>query len=213
MNKYTFPFNSCEVPQKNGFAQPFSTTINLLLCCIIIFYLLKSNNLYSRLFLLSILIFNIFHTFSHALHFKLLKNGQFLLTHFSAIISTFFFILLLTHITKKKLLAWQFYVLLFLYIFDIYIISQKISHIYNIITFLIVLFLIMIFYYPLLSGKFKKKIIYIIFFSAVVLFFQIFEIFNCQYILENFKNFPFHIMTEISAYIPIYLLCDSFYKI
>ena len=213
MNKYTFPFNSCEIPQKNGIAQPFSTTINLILCCIIIFYLLKSNNLYSRLFLSSILIFNIFHTFSHTLHVKIFKNGQFLLTHFSAIISTLFFILLLNHITKKKLLPWQFYTLLFLYIFDIYLITQKFSHIYNIITFLIILFLIMIFNYHLLSGKLKEKIIYIIFLSAVVLFFQIFEIFNCQYILENFKNFPFHIMTEISACIPIYLLCNSFYKI
>jgi hypothetical protein len=185
----------------------------LILCCIIIFFLLKSNNLYSRLFLLSILIFNIFHTFSHALHVKLVKNGQFLLTHFSAIISSLFFILLLNHITKQKLLTWQFCILLFLYVFDIYIITQNFSHIYNIITFLIILFLIMIFNYHLLSRKLKEKIIYIIFFSAIVLFFQIFEIFNCQYILENFKNFPFHIITEISAYIPIYLLCDSFYKI
>jgi hypothetical protein len=183
------------------------------LCCIIIFFLLKSNNLYSRLFLLSILIFNIFHTFSHALHVKLVKNGQFLLTHFSAIISSLFFILLLNHITKQKLLTWQFCILLFLYVFDIYIITQNFSHIYNIITFLIILFLIMIFNYHLLSRKLKEKIIYIIFFSAIVLFFQIFEIFNCQYILENFKNFPFHIMTEISAYIPIFLLCNSFYKI
>ena len=213
MNRYTFPFNSCEIPQKNGIAQPFSTTINLILCCIIIFYLLKSNNLYSRLFLSSILIFNIFHTFSHTLHVKILKNGQFLLTHFSAIISSLCFILLLNHITKKTLVPWQFYTLLFLYIFDIYLITQNFSHIYNIITILIILFLIMIFNYHLLSGKLKEKIIYIIFFSAVVLFFQIFEIFNCQYILENFKNFPFHIMTEISAYIPIFLLCNSFYKI
>uniref|UniRef100_A0A6C0HI29 Haemolysin-III related n=1 Tax=viral metagenome TaxID=1070528 RepID=A0A6C0HI29_9ZZZZ len=213
MNKYTFPFNSCEVPQNNGVAQPYSTTINFILCCIIIYYLLKSNNLYSRLFLVSILIFNIFHTFSHTTHVKNFKHSQFFLTHFSAIGSTLFFLLLLNHVTKKKLMNWQIYTLLFLYLFDIYIITQKVSHIYNIITFLILLFLIMLFNYSYLSGNIKQSIIYIIFFSAVVLFFQIFEIINCQYILKNFNYFPFHIITEFSACIPIYLLCNSFYKI
>jgi len=43
--------------------------------------------------------------------------------------------------------------------------------------------------------------------------YQIFEIINCQYILKNFNYFPFHIITEFSACIPIYLLCNSFYKI
>jgi hypothetical protein len=213
MNNYTFPFNSCEVPQNKGFAQPYSTTINLILCSVIIFYLLKSNNLYSSMFLITILIFNIFHTFSHSIHIKYFKNSQFLFTHFSAITSSMVFLLLLNHITKKKLPNWQIYILLFLYLFDVYIITQKVSHIYNIITFLLLLFLIMIFYYNYLSGKIKKSIIYIIFFSAVVLFFQIFEIYNCQYILKNFNYFPFHIITETAAFIPIYLLCNSFYKI
>ena len=213
MNKYTFPFNSCEVPQNDGIAQPYSTTINMILCCIIIFYLLQTNNLYSTMFLTSILIFNIFHTFSHAIHVKFLKNGQFLLTHFSAIISTLFFILLLNNITKKKIIKWQIYTLLFLYLFDIFLITQEVSHIYNIITFITLLFLIMIFFYNYLSGKIKQSIIYIIFFSSIVLFFQIFEIINCQYILMNFNYFPFHIIIEISAFIPIYLLCSSFYRI
>ena len=213
MNNYTFPFNSCEVPQKNGIAQPYSTTINFILCSVIIFYLLNSNNLYSRMFLTTILIFNIIHTFSHTIHLNFLKNGQFFLTHFSAIGSTLFLLLLLNHITKKTPLQWQIYILLFLYLFDIYLVTQGVSHVYNIITFLILLFLIMIFYYKHLSHNIKQNIIYIILFSSIVLFFQIFEIINCQYILKNFNYFPFHIITEISAFIPIYLLCSSFYKI
>ena len=69
------------------------------------------------------------------------------------------------------------------------------------------------FYYNYLSDKIKQSIIYIIFFSTVVLFLQIFEIFNCEFILKKFNYFPFHIITEMSAFIPIYLLCNSFYKI
>jgi hypothetical protein len=29
MNKYVFPFNSCEIPNENGIAQPYSVLINL----------------------------------------------------------------------------------------------------------------------------------------------------------------------------------------
>jgi hypothetical protein len=165
------------------------------------------------MFLASVLIFNIFHTFSHTIHIKNFKNGQFYLTHFSAIVSTMFFIVLLNAVTKTNLVGWQIFTLLFLYIFDIYLISQNVSHIYNIITFLLLLFLIMIFYYSFLSDKIKQNIIYIILFSLLVLSFQIFEIFNCKFILENFKGFPLHIITEISACGPIYLLCDTFYEI
>jgi len=212
MNKYTFPFNSCEIPQKNGISQPYSTMINIILCIIIFLFLLKSNNIYSKLFLLSILVFNIFHTFSHTMHIKNLKNSQFLLTHFSAIISTFFLIILLNYITKKNINLFQILFLIFLYLFDIFLIISNTSHIYNIIIFMIILFIIMIFYYNFLSNTIKKYIIYIIIFSIIVLFFQVFEILNCEYILQNFKNFPFHIITESSAFIPITLLCYTFYK-
>jgi len=165
------------------------------------------------MFLASVLVFNIFHTFSHTIHIKNFKHGQFYLTHFSAMVSTMFFIVLLNAVTKSNLVDWQIFTLLFLYLFDIYLIRQNVSHIYNIITFLLVLFLIMSFYYRFLSNKIKQNIIYIILFSLLVLSFQIFEIFNCNFILENFKGFPLHIMTEISACVPIYLLCDTFYEI
>ena len=211
MNRYTFPFNSCEIPEKNGISQPYSAIINIILCIIIFVYFIRSNNKYSQLFLFSVLLFNVFHTLSHSTHIDY-NNLQFLLTHFSAIISTFFLFLLLQHITKKNIQSYYLYGIILLYIFDIFIIYNNVSHIYNIILFLIILFSIMIFYYIFLSHKIKKSITYIITFSLLVLFFQIFEIFNCQYILHNFK-FPFHTITEIFACIPIILLCNTFYKI
>ena len=101
MNRYTFPFGSCEKPQtKGGIAQPYSTSINIILCLIILTFMFQSNNLYSRLFLFTILVFNGFHTLSHTIHIKELKNYQFLLTHYSSVISTFFLIVMLNYITK-----------------------------------------------------------------------------------------------------------------
>ena len=174
---------------------------------------MKTNNIYSYLFLTLILIFNVSHTFSHTIHIKYFNNVQFLLTHYSAIVATIILILLLNHITKKNLTNQHIYILLLLYLLDTYIIIVEGPHIYNIIIFLILLLLIMCFNYTYLSQTLKQNINYIIFFSGIALFFQIFEILNCEYILKNYNYFPFHIITELSAFIPICLLCKTFYKI
>jgi hypothetical protein len=211
MNKYIFPFNSCEIPQNNGVAQPYSSFINIILCLIIIFFLINSNNIYSKLFLISLLIFNIFHTLSHSIHIN--NNSQFMFTHASAIISTFFLFFMLEYITKKKINFKELFLLLLLYVFDIYLINKNASHIYNIIIFMLILFSIFIFYYDFISNNLKKNIKYIIFFSILTLFFQIFEILYCKKILEQFNNFPLHIITETFGLISITFLCYSFYKI
>jgi len=42
MNKeisYIFPFNTCETPNKNGIAQPYSVFFNIVSCFIIIYFL------------------------------------------------------------------------------------------------------------------------------------------------------------------------------
>ena len=211
MNKYLFPFNSCEIPQKTGLAQPKSSFINIILCFIIIFFLINSNNIYSRLFLFSVLIFNIFHTISHSIHIN--NNSQFLCTHMSAIVSTFFLFFMLEYITKKRINSEYLFLLLLLYALDIYLINIKTSHIYNIIIFILILCSIFIFYYNFLPNNFKKNINYIIILSLLTLFFQIVEITYCKTILEQFNNFPFHIITETFGLISITVLCYSFYKI
>lgn len=212
MNQFTFPFSTCEKPKKKGIAQPYSTTINIILCIIILIFLLQSNNLYSRLFLFTVLVFNVFHMLSHAMHIEELKNSQFLLTHYSAVISTFFLILMLNFITKEKIDVYNLCLLVLLYGFDTYLIIKDVSHIYNIIIFMAILFIILIYYYPFLSDKMETNIFYIIISSSIVLFFELFEVANCKYILEKY-NFPFHTITEISACIPIVLLCNTFYKL
>jgi len=210
---FTFPFNTCEIPKKDGIAQPHSIIINTLLCIIIFLFLLQSNNLYSRLFLFSILIFNIFHTFSHAIHISSIKNIQFLLTHYSAVLSSFFLFCLLSNITKYTLKQYQIIGLLSLLIFDIILIYYGVSHLYNIIVFLIILFSILTIFYKYLSNDMKKNIKYVIGFSFLAIFIDINEIISCQSLLQKYGNIPFHSITEIFISIPIILVCYSFYRI
>lgn len=68
MNEYTFPFNTCEIPNKKGVAQPYSALFNLINCIIIFYFLLKTKNNYTFILLFSILCFELFHTFSHSIH-------------------------------------------------------------------------------------------------------------------------------------------------
>lgn len=213
MNKYTFPFNSCETPSMNSGSQPYSTSINIVLCLIIGYYFSKSNNFYSKLFLFSVLLFNAFHTFSHFTHIKNEYNIQFLLTHFSAIFSTLCLILLLQKMTNQYLDSYYLYLLISFYIFDIILIIYNISHIYNIILFMFILFFVMLFFYGYLSGKIQRNIKYIIGFSLIVLFFQIIEIQYCKKMLEFIPGFPFHSIVELSAFFPIILLCRTFYNV
>jgi len=213
MKNYTFPFNSCEVPYVTGIAQPYSTTINACLCGIIFYFLFYSNNVYSQMFLSSVFVFNVFHTFSHLKHLKTWHQYQFLLTHYSAVISTIFLILLMAKITNSNLQQWQLFLLVVIYFFDTYLIVQKVSNIYNIVIFLILLFLIMLFHYSLLSNEMQQSVLNLIGFASLVLLFQLIEIYNCDNILEKHNNFPFHVVTEISACIPIYLLCRTFFKL
>ena len=218
-NNYTFPFNSCEIPNKNGIAQPHSVIINTILCIIIFFFLLQSNNLYSRLFLFFILLFNISHTISHAIHINNttyisnINNIHFLLTHFLAIFSTIFLFCILTNITKYTLKSWQYFGLFCLYFSDIILILYDVSHIYNITIFLIILFTIFMIFYNYLSKKIKQNIQYIIGFSSITLFIDIIEITFCKSLLEKYGNIPFHSILELSAFVPIILLCYTFYKI
>ena len=48
---YTFPFNTCEIPNKTGIAQPYSVFFNIVSCLIIIYFLTITKKNYSRLLL------------------------------------------------------------------------------------------------------------------------------------------------------------------
>ena len=70
MLEYTFPFSTCEKPNKSGIAQPYSVLLNLINCIIVFYFLLKTKHNYTFILLFSILSFELFHVFSHILHIQ-----------------------------------------------------------------------------------------------------------------------------------------------
>lgn len=42
--EYTFPFNTCETPNKNGIAQPYSALFNAINCLVIVYFFSKNEN-------------------------------------------------------------------------------------------------------------------------------------------------------------------------
>ena len=55
MSDYTFPCKTCEKPNKNGIAQPYSAFFNLITCSIILYFLLNTKTTHAFLLLFSIL--------------------------------------------------------------------------------------------------------------------------------------------------------------
>lgn len=43
---YTFPFNTCEIPNETGIAQSYSAFLNLISCFIIIYFLSKTKTIH-----------------------------------------------------------------------------------------------------------------------------------------------------------------------
>jgi len=58
MNQYTFPFDTCEQPNKHGIAQPYSATVNLVNCAIVFYFLVQTQKSYTFFLLFSILCFD-----------------------------------------------------------------------------------------------------------------------------------------------------------
>ena len=68
--EYLFPFDTCEKPNKRGIAQPYSTLFNVINCIIILSFLYKTKKNYTFYLLFFILLFEIFHLFSHMIHIQ-----------------------------------------------------------------------------------------------------------------------------------------------
>jgi hypothetical protein len=69
MTEIYFPFNTCEEPNKKSWvAQPISAFINMITCLILIYFFLQAKTSIIRLLILSFILFEIFHTFSHITH-------------------------------------------------------------------------------------------------------------------------------------------------
>ena len=118
MSEYTFPFNTCEKPNKNVIAQPYSALFNLINCVIILYFLLRTKQKYTFILLCSILSFEVFHMFSHIHHIQ--GSIQINITHsLTYFMNLAFFYLFYCYTNRLPSNTFIFY-LVALICFDIY---------------------------------------------------------------------------------------------
>ena len=204
---YLFPFHTCEKPNSSGIAQPYSAFLNLVSCVIILYFLSKTKTTYARLLLVSILFFEIFHTFSHSIHIP--NNSQIIITHILAYFVNFCYLFALYQYSG---VFPDNYFLLYLSLviaFDIYAFHSLPFVFYLSSQFLIFMSLFS-YYYGYFSNEIKERIPLLYGLTLLVLLLFINESYNCKQMLDFCHWFPFHIFIEIAAIFIVYNISSIF---
>jgi len=210
MNEYTFPFNTCEKPNKEGIAQPYSALFNIINCLIIFYFLLKTTHIYTFLLLFSILCFEAFHVFSHMIHIEgtIQTNITHILTYF---VNLAFFYLFYSH--TNVLPSYAFCCFLFILVcFDIYSLFN-LSIVFYILSQAIIMISLLMYYLPLLPKYIQKNIFQIVILIVFIILLFLNEKYNCEKMLDFYPQFPWHILVEILGILLFYIICSNFYKL
>lgn len=210
MSEYTFPFSTCEKPNKSGIAQPYSSLLNLINCLVIFYFLLQTKQNYTFILLFVILCFELFHVFSHSVHIP--GAMQINITHTLSYCINFALLFFFYKYMKKMPSIWFILFYVFLIVGDIYSFFNM-NLVYHIISQALLFLSVLFYYYPLLNGNMKDNI-HIIFFLVVliiILFFN--EKFNCEKMMSIYPHFPYHSLIEIIGILFFYIICSTFYKL
>lgn len=210
MSEYTFPFNTCEKPNKNGIAQPYSALVNLINCIIISYFLLNTKNTHTFILLLSILCFELFHVFSHTIHI----NGsiQINITHmlsYAMNLAFFYAFYCYTNIFPSNEFIFYLVVLVCLDVYSM----LNLTIIYYLLSQSIIFISLLLYYYPLLPKFIQLSIYKIIFFIGVIILLFLNEKYNCEKMLKIYPNFPYHTFIEFVGIILFYIISSNFYKL
>jgi hypothetical protein len=207
---YTFPFSTCEKPNKNGIAQPYSTFLNFINCLIIFYFLLQTKQNYTFILLFSILCFELFHVFSHSIHIT--GSIQINITHLLSYCINFAFLFFFYNYVNQlpSILFLFFYI--FLIFFDLYTFCNM-NVVYYIFSQALLFLSVLFYYYPFLPKTLKNNINIIFFLVIFIIILFLNEKFNCEKMLKIYPHFPYHILIEIIGIVLFYIICSNFYKL
>ena len=209
-NDYTFPFDTCEAPKSKFFAQPYSVVVNICSTIMVLYFLCKTRTTHAFLLLLSLLAFDLSHTFSHFTHIK--SKLQITLVHVLAYLLNFaFFYALYKHTNKAPTLPFLL-LLLGILSFDVYAFFN-LSLLFYIFTQILFFFSVFIYYYGALSSNMKQKLNVLLLFIGLVYLGFVNEAINCKKMLKYYPNFPFHAIIEVLILFAVYFFCQTFYTI
>jgi hypothetical protein len=207
MTEIYFPFNTCEEPNKKSYiAQPISAFINMITCLILIYFFLQAKTSIIRLLILSFILFEIFHTFSHITHID--GTIQSNIIHGIWYFLSFMVLIASIKITKQYPNIYTILILLTIIIIDINLFFQA-NKLYMVFTALTLPVVIVISYYNLYPICIKKAIPYLIALLIILGLVLINEKINCLNMMK-YAKLPYHAIIEIIGMILFTLLSYIF---
>jgi hypothetical protein len=194
-----FPFNTCEFRGKIV-DQPYSASINILSCILLLYLLSLAKHIEIQFFILSLFIFQAYHAYSHMFW----DNNEYSLIHVY-IIHAITYIIIFALISAISFISGKppnIPIILAVIILDLYILYNYIGTVYNAVSGINIWVIVLI------TGLWNVKlpamvkqllpILLILFIVIIVLFFN--EKYNCSYMME-YHVFPYHIAIEIMGLI------------
>jgi hypothetical protein len=211
MSKSYFPFETCEKSHKDKLvAQPYSAVINAASSAIVLYYALYSKHIYSQIFLLCVFAFTAFHAFSHTYHVS--GSIQTNIIHFISYGINASLLYLLYRYSGKAPSLWLWVILGFLVVFDIYALFSLPTIFYMISQWAIFLGIFAA-YYRQLPKSFQQNIAWLFVIGIFILSMAWNESQNCDTLLDQYPNIPFHILIEIPGLIFFYLVASQIYRL
>jgi hypothetical protein len=204
---YTFPFSTCERANTSGLAQPYSVFVNVLSLFVIVYFLCQTKNVYSFLLILSLLVFEFVHTFSHAIHIP--SHLQVNIIHSTAYVINLFYLLTLSNYTHHapSLLFGAYLFLLLL--FDIYSFAF-LSMVFYLTSSIMIFISILLYYLQYLPKNLQHYIYTIVALGIAILLLFYNETVNCSAMLAFMPSFPFHAILESVGLVTFYFIGKFF---
>lgn len=196
LTEWIFPFNTCEIPQKDALiAQPWSFGINILASCCLLYYSTKSVYLHTKLTILSYFFFEFAHSIYHAVHFnKAIQTNSIHVLFYIICFRTF---ITYRNFTKINLNWYQTVGLFFIILTDLYMFFY-IGGFWVVFSGISILFYITSMYYYEFPQIYIRKYKSFIIGTVLLISFLANEILHCEYML-NFAQLPYHILIEITG--------------
>jgi hypothetical protein len=211
MSKSYFPFETCEKPHKDKLvAQPYSAFINAASSAIVLYYALYSKHIYSQIFLLCVFAFTAFHAFSHTYHVSgsIQKHIIHLISY--GINASLLYLLYRYSGKAPSTLLW--FALGVLVVFDLYAVFCLPTIFYMTSQWIIFLGIFAA-YYNFLPKSFQQNIAWLFIIGIFILSMVWNESQNCDTLLEQYPNIPFHLLIEIPGLIFFYLVASQIYRL
>jgi hypothetical protein len=197
---FTFPYSTCEKPQRDNFIQqPYSTIVNIITVFVLIYFMYISKSWYLKIVFLTYILFEIWHTLSHMIFIG--GNIHHTVSHILAYIIAFTTLYVFLVLTNSKLSTIYVITLFIIVCIDLYI-AYFIGGIYMVISGFTLFMIILIAFYK----KFKSFIIYLLILLLGLILLELNEYFNCKSMLQLYPNFPFHVFIELYGLILFYIL-------